>query len=151
MSYKGFALFLIASTVSMNVLAGPQWQADVKVLTVETQESGNSWYCIAQIHNHWDDDARETKATILLPVAVRYIAASTSVSGGTCLVNQYTGGNGSSSYVTCELGQLGVNQLEKIKVVTTLPPASITRRECGVFAWSETPDPDRSNNYGVSP
>lgn len=140
---------LFGAALASAALAGPQWQADMKVLSVEVKENRNHWLCYSSVHNHWDDDAREAKAIISLPVGVQLIDANTTMGPGLCTVNPYPGNT--DSYVQCELGQMGVNQMEQIRVTTTRPPKDIQNRECSVFAYSETPDPNRENNFAVSP
>jgi len=124
------------------------WQADVKVKSVQSHLQGQDWLCYATVHNSWDDNAREAKAKILVPVGVQVWHAATS-NGGRFVANSLVYGN-THSYVTCELGDLGVNQAVEIKVATSMPTNGNGLR-CGVFAWSETPDPKHNNNYAVSP
>ena len=139
---------LMSAALASAALASPQWQADVKVLSVEVKQSRDHWLCYSSVHNHWDDDAREAKAIVSLPVGVTLIDAATTAGAGLCSVNPYPGNT--DSYVLCELGQMGVNQMEQIRITTTQPPKDIQNRQCSVFAYSETPDPNRANNFAVS-
>jgi len=106
-----FMLFL-----STGALAAIQWQADLKVLSVQATDAKGYWSCVADIQNSRDDAARDAKAIIQLPVGSNFIGGGSSV--GICTANPLVHGS-TNSHVICDLGTLAVNQTIALKLTAT--------------------------------
>lgn len=98
------------------------------------------------VFSHWDDDAQNVKLLIFLPPESRVLgmpaecAAPVSNPGSTGISN---------AFVTCTLGSMAVNATRPVRISITRPVSYVVPR-VGVFAWSETPDPNTSNNHAVT-
>lgn len=129
----------------LDVGAAPQalkWQADIQIRTLEVTRSRSGMSLRVVIYTENDDEARDAKVLILLPVAV----------GIEKLGPGCTAADGPSrmpslrATVACELGVIADRAFREVRLATTLPPDQSPRR-FGVFAWSATPDPMPGNNY----
>jgi len=99
-------------------------------------------YADVTVYSYWDDAARNVVLTVLLPVEVNVLQVSSG-----CAPIQTANGAWHSA-VQCNLGNLQVGQSSTVRISTTLPRISTVRKTFGAFAWSLTPDPAPSNNYG---
>ena len=124
-------------------------QADVQIQSIHAAEipavaPASTTYLLADVtvYSYWDDSARNVVLTVLLPVEVNVLNLSTG-----CASIQTANGAWHSA-VQCNLGNLQVGQSITIKIATTLPRIATVRKTFGAFAWSLTPDPVPSNNYG---
>ena len=124
-------------------------QADVQIQSIHAASvppvsPSSTAYLLADVtvYSYWDDSARNVVLTVLLPVEVTVLNVSTG-----CAPIQTANGAWHSA-VQCNLGNLQVGQSSTIKIATTLPRIATVRRTFGAFAWSLTPDPMPSNNYG---
>ena len=146
------AALLAVATVAN---AQPQTQADVSIAQVQKYDYPWGYYCRARVQSFWDDDARDARVIIQLPVGVEVnglSASSTdgSLSAASCAAASHPVVN-VDAHVLCKLGDMQVGEVATVVVRTTPPPASVTRRACSAFAWSRTPDPDLADNHAVSP
>jgi hypothetical protein len=90
-----------------------------------------------------DDDAQNVKLNIFLPPESHVLgmpaecAAPVSNPGATGVSN---------AFVTCTLGSMAVNAARPVRITIARPVSYVVPR-VGVFAWSETPDPNTANNH----
>jgi len=118
--------------------------ADVSVVSVRSSLIASNYFCRVVVHSENDDNALDTKVTVLLPLSVAVVGILRS---GCMASGPLNGFNGS---VRCDLGELAVGQSVRLSIRTTLPPAASARKNCAAFVTSDTPDGDRGNNYGQS-
>ena len=124
--------------------------ADVKVRSLTVVEKGDTLIMTAEIGNEGDDDAQDTKATILLPVEAEvYSFAQTSA---TIHAFQCQG------YVRCDIGNLNTRSYaekdgltsDRVSLVikTSKSKKDFKGKETfGVFAYNALPDMNPENNY----
>lgn len=126
------------------VPAHPQrvWQADVQVRTLEVTRSRTSLSVRIVVYTEHDDEARDARLLVLLPVGVgvEHLATGCAAAAGP------PGVPALRATVSCELGGIADRGFREVLLSTTLPPDSNPRR-LGVFAYSATPDPVPRNNY----
>lgn len=142
------------SIVTMFLMTGTAWaqareQADVRIQSVNATQifsmvpaPGQYLSCDVTVYSDNDDSAYNVMLNVLLPVEVRVISAT----AGCAAIPTSTGAYHGS--VQCHLGTLNVGQSRTIRIVTTLPRLAVVSKTFGAFAWSLTPDPKPSNNYG---
>ena len=94
------------------------------------------------IYTEHDDEAKDARLLILLPVGV----GVDRLSPGCSAPAGPPGVPSLRATVACELGAIGDRGFREVFVFTTLPPDA-THRRIGVFAYSATPDPVPGNNY----
>ena len=90
-----------------------------------------------------DDDAQNVQLNIFLPPESRVLSLPAGCAAFP--VNSMPSG-AVSAFVTCGLGALYVNATRAVGLTITRPPSYVAPR-VGVFAWSETPDPNTGNNH----
>jgi Domain of unknown function DUF11 len=90
-----------------------------------------------------DDDARNVKLLVFLPPESRVITMPAS-----CVASQLSGPNlpTNAASVTCPLGDLTVNATQSVRITIARPPSHVVPR-VGVFAYSDSPDPNTGNNH----
>ena len=119
-----------------------KWQADIQIRTLEITRSRTGMTVRVVVYTENDDEARDARILILLPVSV-----SIEKMGPGC-----TAATGPSmmpslrATVACDLGVIADRAVREVHLLTTLPPDESPRR-FGVFAYSSTPDPKPGNNY----
>ena len=118
------------------------YSADVKINTIKA-EAAKSYTCTVTIHNDNDDTAGDATLVVLFPLHVKLLSPPAQCTASTP-VGEW------NSFVTCKLGTMTVGQTLTLKLETTLPPTAVKSRACSAFVSSNTPDPNRSNNYLVS-
>lgn len=118
------------------------WQADVQIRTLEVTKSRTGMSVRVVVYTEHDDDARDARLLILLPVGVgvERLATGCAASAGPSMVPSLR------ATVACELGQIADHGFREVILTTTLPPQGMPKR-FGVFAYSGTPDPVPGNNY----
>lgn len=95
------------------------------------------------VFSYNDDDAQNVKLNIFLPPETHAVA----LPAGCAAPVTNNGSTGiSNAFVTCTLGAMGVNASRAINLTISRPPSFVVPR-VGVFAWSETPDPNTANNH----
>jgi hypothetical protein len=94
------------------------------------------------VYTENDDEARDAKVLILLPVAVgiEKLGPGCTATAGPAMMPSLR------ATVACDLGGIADRAFAEVQLATTLPPDQSPRR-FGVFAYSATPDPRPGNNY----
>lgn len=138
------ALVLLATAGDLPSRPHPQqvWQADVRVRTLEIVKSRTAISARIVVYAENDDDARDARLLILLPVGVgvERLGAGCAASAGPSTVPSWR------AIVACDLGSIADHGYREVQITTTLPQAGMDSR-MGVFAYSATPDPNPGNNY----
>lgn len=157
---------------SLAYAATDVWKADVSVDKVTQNINDLNYTCLAIISNNGDDDARNTKAIILLPMNTKFIEANVEnialdeykndvnktervkndAKKTNCIESKsnetYLKEN---SYVECSLGQLSTLANITIEIKSEFIDANRTSTDsCSAFVFSLSPDGDLSNNYRAS-
>lgn len=141
-----FSLLLVAVIGPSSPAAdGPQgqvWQADIQIRTLEVTKSKSSMTARIVVYNERDDDAREARLVVLLPlgVGIDRLGAGCTATAGPSMVPSLR------AAVECDLGSIQNRGIKEVVVMTTLPPDVLAKR-FGVFVYSSTPDPIPGNNY----
>ena len=119
-----------------------KWQADIQIRTLEITRSRTGMSVRVVVYTENDDEARDAKVLILLPVAVgiEKLAPGCTATAGPSMMPSLR------ATVACELGAIADREVREVLLATTLPPDESPRR-FGVFAYSATPDPKPGNNY----
>ena len=118
------------------------WQADLQIKTLEVTRSRAGISVRVVVYTEHDDEARDVRLLILLPVGVGIQRLATGCAGSVSpsMVPSLR------ATVTCELGSISDRKYHEVVLTTTLPPDG-PQRQLGVFAYSGTPDPVPGNNY----
>jgi len=123
--------------------------ADVNIVSVTGSKTPKAFTCTAVINNQNDDDSRQTKVIVLLPLQVQKILSMKVTGGrGRCTAGQALGGFTESA--TCDLGQLpqGPTVRRTVTIVTTNSTAAASYPQtCSAFIMSAVGDIDKKNNY----
>lgn len=119
-----------------------KWQADIQIRTLEITRSRTGVSVRVVVYTENDDEARDAKILILLPVAVgiEKLGPGCTATAGPSMMPSLR------AIVACELGAIADRDFREVHLATTLPPDQSPRR-FGVFAYSATPDPKPGNNY----
>lgn len=136
-------LLLAAAGVVRGSGGGQQtWQADIRIRTLEITKSRAGLSARIVIYTENDDEARDARLLILLPVGVglERIENGCAAAPGPSMVPSLR------ATVVCDLGSLADRGYREVQLMTTLPPEGVPMR-FGVFAYSGTPDPVPGNNY----
>jgi len=118
------------------------WQADVQIRTLEVTKSKTGMTARIVIYNERDDDARDARLVILLPlgVGIDRLASGCTATAGPSMVPALR------AAIECDLGTMPNRSIREVMVTTTVPPDVMVKR-FGVFVYSSTPDPVPGNNY----
>ncbi len=135
-------LFLGGINVIRAAVSQQVWQADVQIRTLEATKSRTGMSVRVVVYTEHDDDARDSRLLILLPVGVgvERMATGCAASAGPSMVPTLR------ATMVCELGQIADHGFREVLLTTTLPPQGMPKR-FGVFAYSGTPDRAPGNNY----
>jgi hypothetical protein len=119
-----------------------KWQADIQIRTLEITRSRTGMSLRVVVYTENDDEARDAKVLILLPVAVgiEKLGPGCTATAGPSMMPSLR------ATVACDLGAIADRAFREVLLTTTLPPDESPRR-FGVFAYSATPDPRPGNNY----
>ena len=139
------ALFLslgLAGNASREPDAQQVWQADIQIRTLEITKTKTNISARVVIYTERDDDARDARLVILLPVGVGIdrLAAGCAASAGPSMVPALR------AMVLCDIGRIPNGGFREVEITTTIPEES-TQKRFGVFTYSSTPDPKPGNNY----
>jgi hypothetical protein len=138
------AIAFICPVAGQHATASPGllYQADIQIKTLEVTRTRTSLSVRVVIYSENNDEARDAKVVILLPVAVgiEKLDPGCSAAAGPAMVPSLR------ATVACELGAIADRGYREVNLATSLPPDQSTRR-FGVFAYSATPDPKPGNNY----
>lgn len=139
---KPASLLTILSFCFVIANSQARWQADVQIqaMTITCNDPGRITTRVT-VKNHNYDEAKNTMLLILLPVEVKTISVPKN-----CLVLNASlpTGIGWAGCLQCKLSNLGVNKETTVSITTT---RSSYGNRIGVFAYSESPDPEPGNNY----
>ena len=118
------------------------WQADVQIRTLEVTKARSGLSIRIVVYTEHNDEARDTRLLILLPVGVgiQRLVPGCSASAGPSMMPSLR------ATVTCELGSIADRGFHEVFLAITAP-GSATPTRLGVFAYSATPDPQPGNNY----
>jgi hypothetical protein len=118
------------------------WQADIQIRTLEITKTRTNMSARVVIYTERDDDARDARLVILLPIGVGIdrLAAGCAASAGPSMVPALR------AMVLCDIGRIPNGGFREVEITTTLP-AEQTPKRFGVFTYSSTPDPMPGNNY----
>ena len=119
-----------------------KWQADIQIRTLEITRSRTGMSLRVVVYTENDDEARDAKVLILLPIAVgiEKLGPGCTATAGPSMMPSLR------ATVACDLGVIADRAFREVQLATTLPPDESPRR-FGVFAYSATPDPKPGNNY----
>lgn len=135
-------LLITYSNVAADRPQGQVWQADVQIRTLEVTKSKSNLTARVVVYSEKDDEARDSRLIILLPLGVgidRLGTGCTATAGPSMLPSL-------RAAVECDLGSIADHGVREATVTTTLPPDVVPKR-FGVFVYSTTPDPAPGNNY----
>jgi len=135
-------LLLLVAGVGQSTESAQVWQADIQIRTLEVTRTKTTMSARVVIYTENDDDAKDARLLILLPVGVgiERLAPGCAASPGPSMVPSLR------AAVTCEVGTLPNHGFREVAVTTTLTANSFSKR-FGVFTYSSTPDPVPGNNY----
>ena len=138
------ALSALGALGVRDAVAGQQlaWQADLQIKILEITRSRTGLSVRVLVYTEHDDDARDARLVILLPVGVgvKRLSAGCTASAGPSMVPALR------ASVTCELGTIADRAYSEVLLSITQPASGVPTR-LGVFAYSGTPDPRPGNNY----
>jgi hypothetical protein len=86
-------------------------------------------------------DARGVRVEVMLPIGVGVVSVPDACRPSPSPVMSL------SARVTCVLGDLRVREIRELSIVTTTRPGSREPLPFAAFAFSDTPDPQPSNNF----
>ena len=142
------ALLVLISAPSMAQVAS----ADVNIVSVDATRAKGGFVCTVAVNNHHDDDSRETRVVVLLPLETPSISSMT-VTGGRGKCTQGPAQGGFVAWAVCDLGQLpqGPSVLRTI-TINTAPSAAAPAypHTCSAFVFSAVGDINKANNYMFS-
>jgi hypothetical protein len=149
LSYLVGAGILALLLTTGTALAQARNQADVQIQSITANQSinlfpvpGQRLNCDVTVFSFNDDTAHNVILNVILPVEVTVLSVPTG-----CAAIPTTSGSWHSS-VQCHLGTFNVGDSKTIRISTTLPRLPVVAKTFGAFAWSTTPDPRPTNNYG---
>jgi hypothetical protein len=119
-----------------------RWQADIQIRTLEVTKTKTNMSVRVVVYNENDDEARDARLLILLPVGVgiERLAPGCAATAGPPMVPSLRG------TVLCDVGTIPNGGFREISLTTTLPSDPLPKR-LGAFIYSRTPDPTPGNNY----
>lgn len=122
--------------------AQQRWQADIQIRTLEVTKTKTNISVRIVVYNENDDDARDARVLILLPVGVgiERLAAGCAATPGPPMVPSLRG------TVLCDVGTISNGGFREVLLTTTLP-SEPAPKHLGAFTYSRTPDPTPGNNY----
>lgn len=136
-----FAAVLVSILAALGARQHPIWQSDllVRSLTV-TEDKGNLTARV--VVGAESGEALGVRLEVLLPVGVGIVTL-----GPGCVAGpNVTGISALRARVECSLGNMAARTSREVYVVTTTPPAGISKG-FAVVAMSDTPDPKPGNNF----
>jgi hypothetical protein len=116
-------------------------EADIQVRSMAVTEAAARLTVKFEVFNINDDDAINTKALVLFPVGVKFVSSATGCRPSPAAAD------GTQGFATCSIGTLEVLESRTMQIVTTVPAIATIRKTFSVFAWSQTPDLLKTNNY----
>jgi hypothetical protein len=160
---KILLLMLLLSFSAKDIIAQARWQADVSVSSVTITPAGlkkvsrpgdninvpqqkvvqaadDNLKCTITLHNENDDDAWGTMLVVVLPVEVSVISmpANATVDKSVTATQTFAGN------IIFNIGHMAVQQ--NVTVEFTFSKSKYGNK-VGVYAYSDSPDPNPANNY----
>jgi hypothetical protein len=138
----GLAVLALLGTPPAPPPMQKQWQADIRIQSIEVVAvKGRSLNARVVITSDNDDDARNARLEILLPVGVGVARLSPG-----CRASSIAGLSTLNAHISCELGDIPVRGVREVMIATSTPALNVPMR-VAAFVVSDTPDPMPSNNY----
>jgi hypothetical protein len=150
--WKGILAALIAALAVQDSALGQVSSADVNIVSVTGTVAASSFTCTAVINNQNDDDARDARVIVLMPLQVRSVRARVTGGPGRCTVGPSLGGY--TAYAICNLGQLPQGPTVRRTVTVTSSPSTAGPSyppTCSAFIFSAVGDINKRNNYMAWP
>ena len=143
---RPIAVILVGAVIGHATRSGEPgqrvWQSDVSVRTLEFSITKPAGSITTRVTVAADGDgARALHLEIMLPVGVGVLAMPEGCRSSPSPVMSL------SARVTCALGDLRAHERRSVSIVTTDRPASRTPLRFAAFAFSDTPDPQPTNNF----
>ena len=139
---KAKLLAAILLFMSLFSYSQERWQADLHISSTKGFCNGKDSVTLkVEVRNYNDDDTRNVKMLITLPVEVKVLSLPANCQ---LLRKSIPAGTVFTGCVECLIGNMAVNQTNTIILSTSL---SAYGNRFGVFVWGETPDPLPSNNF----
>ena len=135
-----FVAILVALFFATGIAAAQERQTDLQVSSIRAYADDDGFTCRVEVATR-TYAAFNASLQILLPPHERLI------SSGGCTVRPSRWADRSTGLATCDMGTIVPRTAPTIEIVTTPPPAGVTRT-CAAFVSSDTPDTRPSNNYG---
>ena len=135
-------LLLLGAGNPLALQALQRWQADIQIRTLEVTKMKTNLSVRVVVYTENDDEARDARLLILLPVGVgiERLGASCAATPGPSMVPSLRG------TVLCDVGNIPNGGFKEVSLTTTLPSEPLPKR-LGAFTYSRTPDPAPGNNY----
>jgi len=150
--WKSILTALIAwLAVQHSALGQAVSSADVNIVSVTGALSARNFTCTVVINNQNDDDSRDTRVIVLMPLQVRTQRAQVSGGPGRCSLGPLFGGY--IEYATCNLGQLPQGPSVRRTVIVTSSRSTAGAsypHTCSAFIYSAVGDIQKTNNYMVA-
>lgn len=130
-------------------------QADIRITSFQATTNGTKIHVVIDVASNNDDDARNARLVILLPVGVKVVGTTLprdAVPGATCHAAGLTGTPSYHSQVRCYLGNLatsGPSSERHIEFDVRIVLA-FTNKSFGTFVSSDSPDPIAANNFATA-
>lgn len=153
---KKIAFSTVSMLIAFALSAQERWQADVSVTSVILTNASNSRQappknytgatptpdikCSITVHNENDDDAWNTILVVTLPVE----SAAVNIPSNATLDKSVTSTQHFCGNITFNIGHIAVGQ--NVTVEFTFTKSKYTNK-VGAFAFSDSPDPNPTNNY----
>jgi hypothetical protein len=116
-------------------------QADVRIQVIDFGVQKEFVTVRVVVYSDHGASAHNASLHLFLPVGIRVARLPPG-----CQAIQGPGGGGQGR-VDCLLGELRVRDLREVTIVATVPAPGAPRR-FAAFVYSDTPDPEITNNYG---
>jgi hypothetical protein len=141
-----YVLLMAAVLAPIGVARAEVSSADVKIQSIVAFEDvdlatgARFFVCRVTVHNDNDDDARDVRLIVLMPLEVQVIA-----SPSICNLAVFPPVN---PYVHCNLRSMIVTETRKIGIRSTVPQT--TNHCCSAFVYNQVSDINPTNNFGFA-
>ena len=142
---KPMCVLLMAAVLApMGIARAQVSSADVKIQSIVAFEDVDLatgapvFVCRVTVHNDNDDDARDVRLIVVMPLEVQVIG-----SPAVCNLAVFPPFN---PYVHCNLRSMIVTETRKLGIRSTVPQT--TDHCCSAFVYNQVPDINPRNNFG---